>query len=83
MTGAKKVSFTKNHFFHARKPPEEIFEFFSCSGFIFMTDFCTFTRLLLNFVTSEAVLIESKNVPQAYIDLILAGLQDQKILEQL
>ena len=56
MTGAKKVSFTKNQFFHARQPPEEIFEFCSCSGFIFMTDFCNFTRLLLNFVTSDAVL---------------------------
>ena len=83
MTGAKKVSFTKNQFFHARKPPEEIFEFFSCSGFIFMTDVWNFPRLFLNFLTSEAILIYTKNVPQAYIDLILAGLQDQEILERL
>ena len=48
-----------------------------------MTDFWNFTRLFLNFVTSEAILIETKNDPQAYIDLILAGPQDQKILEQL
>ena len=57
LTGAQNVTFTKNQFFHTRQPPEIFFEFCSCSGFIFMTDFCNFTRLLLNFVTSEAVLI--------------------------
>ena len=57
MTGAKKVSFTKNQFFHARQSPEEIFGICSSSGFIFMTEVWNFTRLVLNFVTSEAVLI--------------------------
>ena len=54
---SQKSYFNENQIFHARQPLEEIFEFFSCCGFIFMTDFWTFTRLFLNFVTSEAVLI--------------------------
>ena len=37
----------KNQFFHARQPREEIFEFCSCSGLIFMTDFWNFGRLFL------------------------------------
>ena len=39
MTGAKKVTLMKNHFFRARQPRKGIFEFGSCSGFIFMPDF--------------------------------------------
>ena len=39
MTGAKKVTFMKNQFIRARQPFEEILEFCSCSGFIFMTEF--------------------------------------------
>ena len=39
MTGAKKVVFMKNQFLHTHQPREEIFEFSSCSGFIFMADF--------------------------------------------
>ena len=39
MTGAKKVTLMKNQFFRARQPREEILEFCSCSGFIFMTEF--------------------------------------------
>ena len=73
MTGAKKVSFTKNKFFHARQSPEEIFGICSSSGFIFMTEVWNFTRLVLNFVTSEAVLIYTKNVPQACINLKVDG----------
>ena len=38
MTGAKKVTLMKNQFFRARQPREEILEFCSCSGFIFMTE---------------------------------------------
>ena len=39
MTGAKKFTFMKNQFILARQPREEIVEFHSCSGFIFMTEF--------------------------------------------
>ena len=39
LTGAKKVKMQKNQLLHARQPREEIFEFCSCSGLIFMTDF--------------------------------------------
>jgi len=39
MTGAKKVTFMKNQFIRACQPREEILEFRSCSGFIFMTEF--------------------------------------------
>ena len=45
MTGAKKITLMKNQFLHGRQPVEEIFEFCSCSGFIFMTDFWNFMRL--------------------------------------
>ena len=69
MTGAKKFTFMKNQFLHARQPREEIFEFCSCSGIIFMPDFWNFTRLFPNCVTLEAVLIKTINVPQAYVYL--------------
>ena len=39
LTGAKKVKMLKNQLHHAHQPREEIFEFCSCSGLIFMTDF--------------------------------------------
>ena len=39
MTRAKKVTFMKNQFIRARQPHEEILEFRSYSGFIFMTEF--------------------------------------------
>ena len=47
MTGAKKVTFMKNQFIRARQPREEILEFHSCSGFIFMTEFWNFDKLFL------------------------------------
>ena len=43
----KKVKMQKNQLLHARQPREEIFEFCSCSGLIFMTDFWNFGRLFL------------------------------------
>ena len=48
MTGAKKVTFMKNQFIRARQPREEILEFRSCSGFIFMTEFWNFDKLFQN-----------------------------------
>ena len=36
VTGTQKVILMKNQFFHARQSREEIFEFCSCSSFIFM-----------------------------------------------
>ena len=48
MTEAKKVTLMKNQFFHARQPHELIFYFCSCSGFIFMTEFSNFDKLLQN-----------------------------------
>ena len=48
MTGAKKVSFMKNQFIRAGQPREEILEFRSCSGFIFMTEFWNFDKLFQN-----------------------------------
>ena len=36
---AKKVTLMKSQFLHGRPIHEEIFEFCSWSGFIFMTDF--------------------------------------------
>ena len=38
----------KNQFFSARQPREEILEFHSCSGFIFMTEFGNFAQLFQN-----------------------------------
>ena len=54
MTGAKKVTLTKNQFFHACQPREVIFYFYLCSGFIFMTEVRNFTKLVPNCVTSES-----------------------------
>ena len=48
LTGAKKFNLTKSQFFHARQPRKESFEFCSCSGFIFMTDFWNFEFLFQN-----------------------------------
>ena len=45
MTGAKKTKILKNQLLHACQPREEIFEFYSCSGLIFMTDFWNFEQL--------------------------------------
>ena len=45
MTGAKKVTEIENQFLCARQPREEIFEFCSCSGLIFMTDLWNFGLL--------------------------------------
>ena len=39
MTGAKKVKILKNQLLHACAPRVKFFEFCSCCGFIFMTDF--------------------------------------------
>ena len=57
MTGGKKVTLMKNQFLHGRQHHKEIFEFCSCSGIIFMTDFWNFAMLFPNYVTSEAILI--------------------------
>ena len=45
MTGAKKVKLLKNQVLHAQQPHKEIFEFCSCSGLIFMTNFWNFEFL--------------------------------------
>ena len=45
LTGAKKIKILKNQLLHAGQPHEEIFEFYSCSGLIFMTDFWNFEQL--------------------------------------
>jgi len=39
ITGAKKVTLMKNQFIRVCQPREEILEFHSCSGVIFMTEF--------------------------------------------
>ena len=47
IAGAKKIILSKNQFFHARQPREEIFEFRSCCGLIFMAVFGHFDQLFL------------------------------------
>ena len=48
MTGAKKVTLRKNQFLRACQPCEEILEFHSCSGFIFITEIWNFDQLFQN-----------------------------------
>ena len=78
MTGAKKVTFMKNQFIRARQPREEILEFRSCSGFIFMTEFWNFDKLFQNNGTFFQKHFWLKSLPMVST---LAGLMGSGIQE--
>ena len=80
MTGAKQVTLMKNQFFRARQPGEEILEYHSCSGFLFMTELGNFAQLFQN----NGIFFQ-KNfwLKSLLMFSTLAGLMDPRILQTL